>query len=54
MEYFDEHYRPVYLLCETCNFQYNYILKYEHIEAEEPLFIQEMGASGENSLIIFK
>ena len=43
---YDEHYRPVYILCSTCAFKYNFIIKYEHISVEEPLFIQEMEASG--------
>ena len=42
---YDEHYRPVYLLCQTCGFRYNYILKYENIQQEEPVFIEEMGAT---------
>ena len=45
-EQYDEHYRPVYILCATCAFKYNFILKYELINVEEPLFIQEMEASG--------
>ena len=43
---YDEHYRPVYILCATCKFNYNFIIKYEQIQVEEPLFIQEMEASG--------
>ena len=45
-EQYDEHYRPVYILCATCAFKYNFILKYELINVEEALFIQEMEASG--------
>ena len=45
-EQYDEHYRPVYILCSTCAYKYNFIIKYEHISVEEPLFIQEMEASG--------
>lgn len=44
-EQYDEHYRPVYILCATCSFSYNFIIKYEQINVEEPLFIQEMEAS---------
>ena len=49
-EQYDEHYRPVYILCATCVFKYNYIIKYELINVEEPLFIREMEASGINVL----
>ena len=49
---YDEHYKPVYILCQTCAFHYNYILKYENIREEEPLFIQEMEASGEVMLVM--
>jgi len=42
---FDEHYRPVYYLCGSCDFDYNYILQYEKIKTEESLFVEELGAS---------
>ena len=42
---YDEHFQPVTLLCSSCHFQYNFIIKYENISDEEPLFIRELGAS---------
>ena len=42
---FDQHFKPIHLLCKTCGFDYNYILKFENIEAEEKSFAQEIGAS---------
>ena len=47
---FDNHYKPIYLLCGTCGYQYNYILKFETIKAEEPYFIADIGATGRNIL----
>ena len=38
--------RPIYLLCGTCGYEYNYILKFENISLEEPFFIDVIGASG--------
>ena len=35
------------LLCQTCLYDYNYILRYENISEEEKLFVEEMGASGD-------
>ena len=43
---FDNHYKPIYLLCGTCGYQYNYILKFETIKTEEPDFIAQIGATG--------
>ena len=40
-------FRPMYLLCGTCGYDYNYILKFENIATEEPFFIDDIGASGE-------
>ena len=47
---FDNHYKPIYLLCGTCGYQYNYILKFETIKTEEPDFIAQIGATGQNTL----
>lgn len=42
---FDEHYRPIHLLCQTCRYDYNFILRYENIAEEEPIFVEQMGAA---------
>ena len=44
---FDEHFRPIYLLCSTCSYDFNYILHYEKISIEEPNFVQHLGAEGD-------
>jgi len=41
---FDEHYRPITLLCQTCQYDFNYILRYENISEEEQFFVKEIGA----------
>ena len=46
---FDNHFKPIYLLCGTCGYQYNYILKFETIKTEEPYFIADIGATGRNT-----
>ena len=47
-------FRPIYLLCETCRYPYNYILKFETISVEEPFFIANIGASGiQKNYILF-
>ena len=48
---FDNHFKPIYLLCGTCGYQYNYILKFENIKTEEPYFFADIGAAGQNTLI---
>ena len=48
---YDVHFRPVHLLCSSCHFQYNFIIKYENISAEEPLFIHQLGASRRRSVL---
>ena len=44
---FDEHFRPIYLLCSSCSYDFNYILRYENISVEEPFFVQHLGAEGD-------
>ena len=34
------------LLCQTCLYDYNYILRYENISEEEKLFVEEIGNTG--------
>jgi len=43
---FDEHFRPIYLLCSSCAYDFNYILRYERISIEEPFLVQQLGAEG--------
>ena len=45
-------FRPIYLLCGTCRYPYNYILKFETISVEEPFFIANIGASGIQKIYI--
>ena len=44
---FDAHFRPIYLLCSSCSYDFNYILRFEQISIEEPLFVQHLGAEGD-------
>ena len=49
---FDNHFKPIYLLCGTCGYQYNYILKFETIQDEEPYLIADIGATGRNMYFV--
>ena len=44
---FDEHFKPIYLLCSSCSYDFNYILHYENISVEEPKFVEQLGARGD-------
>ena len=44
---YDEHFRPIYLLCSSCAYDFNYILRYEKIFIEEPFLVQQLGAEGD-------
>ena len=44
---FDEHFKPIHLLCSSCAYDFNYILRYENISIEEPFFVQQLGAEGD-------
>ena len=42
---YDVHYQPIYLFCEICSFDYNYILHFENIIYEETSFVEELNAT---------
>ena len=42
---YDVHYQPIYLFCEICSFNYNYILHFENIIHEETSFVEELNAT---------
>ena len=46
-------FRPMHLLCGTCFYNYNYILRYENVAQDEPLFIKQLGAEGRIYLVVF-
>ena len=35
----------MYSFCSVCNFDFNYIIHFEHIEEEEKYFVEELNAS---------
>ena len=45
-------FRPVYLLCGSCGFEFNYILKFENISIEEKLFTEMIGVSGKSHFML--
>lgn len=44
---YDEHWKPIWLQCHVCDFNYDYIIKYENFEAEIGLFINILKDNGQ-------
>ncbi|XP_064092574.1 carbohydrate sulfotransferase 11-like isoform X1 [Macrobrachium nipponense] len=44
---YDEHWKPIWLQCHVCDFDYDYIIKYENFEEEIGLFINILKGNGQ-------
>ncbi|CAL4062756.1 unnamed protein product [Meganyctiphanes norvegica] len=42
---YDEHWKPIWLYCNVCEFSYDYIIKYENFKDENSYFIDKLKAT---------